>query len=323
MTTLRCGVLVLLCSVLNPWSAHAEDILLDGEAACLAIAGAWSPDTCTVERLVVPAGTRLISDDSVTLVTGDVVIDGSLAILGGFEASGLVANRGTLYTYSFLVTTAPMINRGMWENYGVFRADAEVVNEWLFQNGATFSTGLGRFVNWGYTANIPGAVLSSGGGPIVNEGLLQNFGYLTNGSVLDNFGVVTNYAGTVFNYGRAVGRCGSAWFLADLGPGPGPVGNPIIYEPCQPTGAAAALARTVLELGQRRLFPKDDVVALLKLALKAGKQLAQSHDEEAVALLDGFGAEVSARVASYPFGAALHRRADHVVEMIRARPETP
>lgn len=59
MTALRCRILALVLSVGVPWPAHAFDILLDGAAPCLSIGGSWSDGTCTVDKLVVPSGSRL------------------------------------------------------------------------------------------------------------------------------------------------------------------------------------------------------------------------------------------------------------------------
>ena len=82
MTTLRCGILALVFSVAVPWPAHAADILLDGEVSCLSIGGAWSGGTCTVDRLSVPADTRLYAR-FVGLSAREVFVDGTLTLQDG------------------------------------------------------------------------------------------------------------------------------------------------------------------------------------------------------------------------------------------------
>jgi hypothetical protein len=166
-TTVRCVILVLLCSAANPWAAAAADIFLDGEAACLSIGGAWSAATCTVDRLIVPADTRLFTVREVGLTTGELVIDGLLQIDGGFEATRMLLNRGTLITRSLVVSQAKMWNRGTWLNQGAFYSDNSVVNDWILDNRGIVQTRSGVFANRGYAVIGPGAqIWSSGAGPM-------------------------------------------------------------------------------------------------------------------------------------------------------------
>jgi hypothetical protein len=70
MMMFRCAVLIVFCAVARPGLAAAADIVLDGEAACVAIGGAWAAAACKVERLKVPAGTRLFTIRGVAFVCG-------------------------------------------------------------------------------------------------------------------------------------------------------------------------------------------------------------------------------------------------------------
>ena len=297
MKTLRCGVLVLLCSAALPWTAHAADILLDGEAPCLAIGGAWTSGTCTVDRLVVPAGTRLIAVQDVTLSTGDLLINGALEIFGGFEATRSVENRGTLHTYSYFVITAPMINRGMWDAYAGVWANNTFVNEWEFQNRSDFQIGSGVFMNWGFTINAPGSWFYGG---FINQGVFYNTGsvFTSHGNPLDNFGAYWQYDGATFNDGTTIGRCGSVFDLSEFPYGLFE-GNPIEFEPCQPSTVVAALGQSVFGLGQIGVLSKHDSQALSLLLSKAFQRLELGREAEAVAILHKFNAKVSARRYSY------------------------
>jgi hypothetical protein len=314
---LRRFVLVLLCSAVLPWTAHAADIILDGEAPCLSIGGVWTGSTCTVDRLVVPAGTSLTVMEEVTLSTGDLLVDGYLELRGGFEATRSITNRGTVENYSYIFLTAPMRNRGAWWNGGGLYASNTVVNEWRFGNAGDFTIGPGVFVNWGYAENIGLTFDTIAGGSIINEGHLENNGQMENrpGSVIDNAGSLRIYDAVMFNNGRLLGRCGSA-FEIDLPPFGGLVGNPIEFEPCQPSGAVAALGRSVLAFGQRGMHAKGDTIVLFRLLAKAFKQLEAGRTAEAVAILRAFNAAVSARLSYSPVAGSLILRSNSAIQLI-------
>jgi hypothetical protein len=97
MKLLRCGVLVLTCSAAIPLPARAADIVIDGEAACLSIRGAWGYSSCTVDRLIVPAGTRMVIASGVGFYPASLINDGVLETNGRFDP-GPFTNRGTLKT---------------------------------------------------------------------------------------------------------------------------------------------------------------------------------------------------------------------------------
>ena len=311
--------LLLLSGVLaaapqtNPWQAAAAVIVLDGETACVSIGGAWTGGTCTVDRLVVPAGTYLFTPVGVTLSTGEVLIDGVLEIQGGFEATRSIVNRGTLLTEgSFMVNQAQMLNQGHWWNYGGFLSDGTVVNEGFFQN-QSFSFQARTFINRMYTVIFDGEILNSGG-LMVNEGYVQNNGFLNNaaGSTLDNAGVILTYDGTLLNLGRALGRCGSAyyvWFPGDFG------GNPVELEPCTDAVAVGALADYVFDLGKRRLLDKHDAIELRNMLKKSSKRLEKGDQAEGLALLQAFIAEVPKRT-DFPVRDVLLARGFRVIELV-------
>lgn len=319
MTALRCGVLALAFSVVVPGVAHADDILLDGEVSCLSIGGDWSGGTCTVKKLLVPAGTRFDAR-FVGLSARKVIIDGTLQILGGsFTVTHSLINRGSLITYSFVVITGPMHNQGTWENGSQFSSADTVVNSWDFYNRGSFESAL--FVNKGGVLNYTGWIRNSGGS-LVNEGFILNAGYLDNpvGAVLDNRGAIENYDGTTFNAGAALGRCGSAWHFQSFGPFPGlPVGNPIEFEPCVPTQQVTALGFDVFELGRHRVISRPDAMVLSVHLLIARELLKYGREQEAVAWLNRFNAEVNARLSGsgwYGLGRSLILRANRAVELI-------
>jgi hypothetical protein len=312
MTTLRCGVLVLFCSVAVPWPAYAVEIILDGEAACLSIGGAWSGGTCTFDRLIVPAGMYLRSEVAVS--AGETIIEGYLEVVNDFEPTRSLVNRGTLYTAGITVSTAQMFNWGWWWNSGGFYSDTTVSNEWIFENGGVFETRLGAFLNRGYTFITSGGLLSNPGGLIVNEGFIGNYGNLVNtaGSMLDNAGVIDTYDATMLNYGTVLGRCGSVFrveFPWEFG------GNPVEYDPCQGGDAVARLRTYVLSLGQKRMLSRDDTKALTSLLAKAGKRLQAFREAEAVELLQTFMAEVGRRTR-WPLDFDLFLRANRALEIL-------
>lgn len=317
MTTLRRFVLVLLCSAALPWTAQAADIILDGEAPCRSIGGVWTGSTCTVDRLVVPAGTSLTVTEEVTLATGDLVNHGALYLLGDFEATRSLTNLGRVENYSYIFLTAPMLNRGTWWNEGGLYATNTVVNEWRFVNHGDFTIGPGVFVNWGYAGNTGLQFDPIEGGSIINEGHLDNYGQMENrpGSVIDNVGSLRIYDAVMFNNGRLLGRCGSA-FEIELPPFGGLVGNPIEFEPCQPSGAVAALGRSVLACGQRGMHAKDDTIVLFRLLAKAFKRLEAGRTAEAVAILRAFNAAVSARLSYSPVAGSLILRSNSAIQLI-------
>jgi hypothetical protein len=312
--TLRCAVLILLCSAANPWPASAADIVLDGEAACLSIGGVWSGAACAVDRLIVPADTRLFTVMGISLSTGELVIDGVLQIEGDFEPTRTLLNRGTLITRSFIVSRAQLLNQGTWLNQGSFYSDSTVVNEWIFDNRGIFETRAGMFINRGYTVIVSGAHIWNSGGLMVNEGNVYNYGYLHNpaGSILDNAGVIVTYDATLFNYGRALGRCGSAyyfqypWYL---------VGNAVEFEPCSGADAVGALANDVLALGNRRVLSKDDTILLSGLLFKSSKRLQTGDEVQGVELLQMFIAEVPRRTA-FPIDNLLLARAHAALALV-------
>jgi len=139
MTLLRCGVLVLASSMLLPSPARAADIVIDGEAACLSIRGEWGYSSCTVDRLVVPAGTRLVVADSVAFYPRELINDGELETNGRFDP-GPFTNRGTLITNGITVNWGLLVNRGTWVNHGWLHPHNAVINEWSFENDGFFET---------------------------------------------------------------------------------------------------------------------------------------------------------------------------------------
>lgn len=319
MTTLRCGILALVFSVVLPWPAHAADILLDGEVPCLSIGGTWSGGTCTMDRLVVPAGTRLYAT-SVGLSAGKVIVDGTLDIRGGsFRVTRSLVNRGWLTTYSFVVITGPMWNQGTWENGSQFFSENTVVNEWNFFNKGTFESAM--FINTGGVFNYTGWIRNSGGS-MVNKGYLLNAGYLDNpaGAILENHGAIENYDGTFFNDGTAHSLCGSAWYFQPFGPFPGtPVGNPVEFQPCSPSHAVDKLGKYVLKLGRQGVLSEADTMVLADLLSQARVLLKSGGEEEAVALLHRFNAEVRGQVGGsgwYGLGDSLILRANRALELI-------
>ena len=319
MAILRCGILVLVCSVVVPWPAHAADILLNGEAPCLSIGGSWSSGTCTVERLDVPAGTRVFAT-SVGLSAGKVLIDGTLEILGGsFRVTGPLVNRGSLTTFSFVAITGPMWNQGTWRNGSQFTSENTVVNEWNFFNQGTFESAM--FINKGGVVNYTGWIRNSGGS-IVNKGYLLNAGYLDNPAeaILKNRGAIENYDGTFFNDGTALSQCGSAFSFQGFGPVPGqPVGNPVEFQPCSPTQAVDKIGKYVRKLGQQQIISDTDTAVLTNLLFSARMLLKKGGEDEAVALLQRFNAEVRVRVSGwYGLGYSLILRVNRVLELLEA-----
>lgn len=319
MTSLRSGLLALALSVVVPWPAHAADVLLDGEVPCLSLGGSWSGGTCTVDRLVVPAGMRLYAV-SVGLSAGKVIVDGTLEIRGGsFRVTRLLLNRGSLSTYSFVVITGPMKNQGTWANGSQFFSEHTVVNEWNFFNTGTFESAM--FVNTGGAFNYTGWIRNAGGS-LVNKGYLLNAGYLDNppGAIIENTGAIENDDGTFFNAGTALSLCGSAWHFQPLGPFPGtPVGNPVEFQPCAPADAVGVLGNYVLTLGRKRVLSETDTMVLARLLFGTWILLKWDREDAAVEMLSRFNAEVAGRVGGsgwYGLGYSLILRANRAVELI-------
>jgi hypothetical protein len=314
--TFRCAILFAFCTAANPWLAAAADIVLTGEAACHSIGGAWSGVACAVERLTVPADTRLFTVPGVALSTGDAIIDGLLQIEGEFEATRTLHNRGTLITRSFIVNRAQVLNQGSWLNQGTFLSDETVVNEWYFDNRGLFQTRAADFINRMYTVIAPGGQIWNAGGLLVNEGLVSNSGYLNNpaGSTLDNAGVIVTSDATVFNFGRAIGRCGSAYYVRFTGIF---VGNPVELEPCTDSDAVAGLAEYVFDLGKRRLIAKSDAIEWRNMLKKSSKRLAKGDQAEGLELLRAFVAEVPTRTG-FPVSNVLLARGLRALELVIA-----
>ena len=297
----------------NPWQAAAAVIVLDGEAACVSIGGAWSGATCTVDRLTVPADTQLFTIRGVALSTGDLVIDGLLQIEGDVEATRTVHNRGSLYTAgSFMVNQATVLNQGYWWDFTGFVSDGTVVNEGYFE-AHSYSFQARTFINRMYTVIFDGEILNSGG-LMVNEGYVGNDAFLNNaaGSTLDNAGVILTYDGSMLNLGRALGRCGSAYYV--LWPGAF-WGNPIELEPCTDAVAVGALADYVFDLGKRRLLDKHDAIELRNMLKKSSKRLEKGDQAEGLALLQAFIAEVPKRT-DFPVRDVLLARGFRVIELV-------
>jgi hypothetical protein len=313
MKIFRCAVLFVLCAA-NPWLAAAADIVLNGEGACLSIGGTWSGAACAVDRLKVPADTRLFTVQGVGLSAGDVFIDGLLQIEGPFEATRTLHNRGTLITRSFILNQAEVLNQGAWLNQGTFQSDETVVNEWYLENWGLFQVRSGAFINRMHTVIAPGGQIWNSGGLMVNEGYVNNAGYLNNpaGSTLDNAGVILTFDATLFNFGRAVGRCGSAYYV----PFPGIfVGNPVEVEPCTDSDAVANLADYVFDLGKRRLMDKHDAIELRNILKKSSKRLEKGDQAEGLALLQTFIAEVQSRT-TIPVRTVLLARGYRALELV-------
>ena len=310
--TFRCAVLFVFCTAANPWLAAAADIVLNGEAACLSIGGAWSGAACKVDRLKVPADTRLFTIRGVALSAGDVLIDGLLQIEGDFEATRTLHNRGTLITRSFIVNQAQVLNQGAWLNQGTFHSDETVVNEWYLENWGLFQTRSGDFINRMYIVIAPGGQIWNSGGLMVNEGYVSNFGYLINPSTLDNAGVILTFDATLFNNGRAIGRCGSAYYVRFPGIF---VGNPVEVEPCTDSDAVGALADYVFDLGKRRLMDKHDAIEFRNLLKKSSKRLEKGDQAEGLALLQAFLAEVPTRT-TFPVSNVLLARGLRALELV-------
>jgi hypothetical protein len=314
MMNFRCAVLFVLCTAATPWVATAADIVLDGEAACLSIGGVWSGVTCTVDRLKVAPDLRLFTIRGVGLSAGDVLIDGLLQIEGDFQAIRSLHNRGTLITRSFIVNRAEVLNQGAWLNQGTFQSDATVVNEWYLENWGLLQTRTGDLINRMYIVIAPGGQIWNSGGLMVNAGYVNNFGYLNNpaGSTLDNEGVIQTFDATLFNYGRAIGRCGSAYYT----PFPGIfVGNPVELAPCTDSDAVGALADYVFDLGKRRLMDKHAAIEFRNILKKSSKQLEKGEQAEGLGLLKQFLAEVPVRT-SFPVSDVLLARGRRALELV-------
>jgi hypothetical protein len=210
-----------------------------------------------------------------------------------------------------------MRNRGTWWNEGGLSASNTVVNEWRFENhGDVWIAGV--FVNWGYAGNAGYSFDTIAGGSIINEGHLENNGQMENrpGSVIDNAGSLRIYDAVMFNNGRLLGRCGSAWELEQPIPVDPIVGNPIEFEPCQPSEAVAALGRSVLAFGQRGMHSKKDTKVLFRLLAKAFKRLEAGRTAEAVAFLHTFNTEVYTRISYSPVAESLILRSNSAVQLI-------
>jgi hypothetical protein len=316
MMKFRCAVLSLFCAAANPWPAVAADIVLDGEAACVSIGGTWSGAACTVDRLTVPADIQLFTIRGVALLTGDLVIDGLLQIEGDFEATRTLHNRGTLITASFIVNQAQMLNQGYWLNQGEFLSDETVVNEGYFETQGVFQARTGEFINRMYTVIFSGGNFLNSGGLMVNEGYVANNGFFNNpaGSTLDNAGVILTYDATFINFGRALGRCGSANYFPPPPP-PSFFGNPFELEPCTDAVAVGALADYVFDLGKRRLLDKHDAIELRNILKKSSKRLEKGDQAEGLALLQAFIAEVPRRTG-FPVSDVLLARGFRALELV-------
>jgi hypothetical protein len=315
MKTMRLRVYVFSCVFALPLPAKAADVLLDGEAACYSLRGEWQyGGSCTLGRLVVPAGTRLVTGSSVTLTTGVVINDGTIETNGTFRPNGTLINRGTLVTNGMTVNAAPLYNRGTWFNHGWLHPHSLVVNEWNFEQNGYFETCTGWFVNRGYMRNS--SALENWGGLVVNEGLAVNDGYVYNpsdGYRLENGGALENN-GTIVNEGVALGKCGGAWY------GSGDYsGNPIEFEPCLAADAVDVLANVVLGLNPAGVLSRDDTLLLSSLLFKAGKRLEEEQSSEAAILLDRFRAEVLRLMSeglAPVIGRSLVARADRALELV-------
>ena len=143
MTTLRFGALALACVLALPLPALAADIVINSEAACTSIRGEWTPygdgGSCHVDRLVIPAGTRIIVPSSVAFYPDSLINDGVLETNGRFDP-GPFTNRGTLITNGTTVNWGFLINKGTWVNHGWLHPHNSVLNEWNFENDGFFET---------------------------------------------------------------------------------------------------------------------------------------------------------------------------------------
>ena len=143
MTNVRLGGLGLACVLAFPSPAPAADIVINSETACASIRGEWRSydggGSCHVDRLVVPAGMRVIVPPGVAFYPDSLINDGVLETSGRFDP-GPFTNRGTLITNGITVNWGFLINKGTWVNHGWLHPHNSVLNEWNFENDGFFET---------------------------------------------------------------------------------------------------------------------------------------------------------------------------------------
>lgn len=269
LRTLSLAASLLLASLVP---LHAADIIVDGEAGCLAIGGSWEGTArCSLARILVPAGTRLVFLEGIAVsVSGGVLIDGTLETHGWFEPNGTLTNRGTLVTLGTTVNAGPIYNDAHWSNYGLLHPHADVVNRGDFDQDFILETCSGAFYNEGFMHND--GYVDNWSGLIFNTGIWLNHGNMFNPDddyyLFVNSGAFEN-DGQFENGGRIEGTCGSVWF------GTGTLeGNSVIEEPCAPVTVAEHLTAVVFEFGKPGAgLTKDETIALTRSLARAQKRM--------------------------------------------------
>lgn len=325
MTAFRFGALALACVSYSPLPARAADIVVNTEAACASIRGTSydGGGSCRVERLVVPAGTRVVVPYGVGFYPNSLINDGVLETNGRFDP-GPFTNRGTLITSGITVNWGFLVNKGTWLNRGWLHPHHAVINEWNFENVGLFETCSGQFVNRGFMHNR--SYIDNWGGWIANDGLAVNDGsiynpdasfyHITNSGALENNVTIEN--GSPHSPGTLENRCGGAIY------GPGALlGGPVEDEPCRAADAVNVLVNVVFALQPAGVLAKDDALLISGLLQKAAKRLAEGNEAEGAALLTAFDVEVGRLVSdglSAVIGRSLVARADRALALI-ANPE--
>ena len=310
----RVSFLIPLLPLVLVTPAHAAEIVVDGQDACLAIGGDWaSGETCVVHRLVVPQGTTLVIAAGVGLASdGPIRNYGVLDTRGWFRPDGPTLNRGTLITRGITVNGDELTNEGTFLNYGWLHPHSRIASYGVFENEGYFETCTGQFENYGYMRN--GNAIENWGGLIVNHAIAVNDGYIYNPSdwyEIANYGGFENN-GEVINHGVLPVGCGGAWY------GTGTFsGNPVEYEPCDPALAIEQLNADIFELGpqQEDFLTKAQVVSLTSKTARAGKRPGES-----AALVEAFVEEVGELVADgvlpRHIGASLIGRVDRIAVLL-------
>jgi len=298
-------VALLLAAAASP--AIAEDLILDGEASCLAIGGVWDAvETCHVNDFTIAAGTTLVVMPGVTIISeGSLVIAGPLINHGTFVANGIIG------------TSAVIRNTGTFRNYGWLHPESPIENEGVFENEGLLDVCIGVVRNHAYMHNTGGI---DNWGRIENDGLIVNDGYIYNPDLgfvgITNFGAIENNH-FVDNEGVVLCACGAAWY------GSGSLtGNPVEYEPCDPGETIRRLVESVMDLGPtgKDRLSKGQIIGLVKVLGRAGKRLSMDHPDQARENLEVFVDEVGCLVAEGEMavwiGQMLVARADRIIELL-------
>jgi len=299
---------VALLPALAAVPAVAVEHVLDGEASCLALGGAWDAGTCRVHNYSIPFGTTLIVMPGITLVSESY-----------FTVSGALVNHGTFIGYGIIPNYGPITNTGTFWNRAWLHPEGPIDNHGVFENEGLLDVCVGVVRNHAYFHN---ADTIENWGVIENDGLLVNDGYIHNPDLgftgITNRGAVENN-GMVDNEGILLCTCGAAWY------GSGSVwGNPVEFAPCDAGPAIEGLTASVIELGPlgKACLSKTEVISLIQDLGRAGKRLAMGRPDLAVALLESFVGQVCRLVAGGKLpayaGQELVARADRIIGILPA-----